>query len=248
MALDVFQEDPSGADLAHDPFDLGPQVPGAVFAAASPGLAEGLAGITGRDDMNAAAPRSAVKGSQIVPYRRRSQGLVFHPGHESGRRMGFPLDVTHSAISGLGDMQAEVEPAVAGAERKSSQVREGVFGMKSHKARSLLCRSLGDRFGARGPQDVQGRTAPALDFDDAGEGAGFGLEQQRRAAGAANRLARDGENLCSHVRLNPSEPLPVRPVAGRRGRAPPDVLRSCSRRLGCGKHPAPASFENEGGP
>ena len=138
MALDVFQEDPSGADLAHDPFDLGPQVPGVVFAAASPGLAEGLAGITGRDDMNAAAPRSAVKGSQIVPYRRRSQGLVFHPGHESGRRMGFPLDVTHSATAGLGDMQAKVEAAVAGAERKSSQVREGVFVMKSHKARSLV--------------------------------------------------------------------------------------------------------------
>lgn len=102
-------------------------------------------------------------------------------------------------------------------------------------------RSRGDRVRARGPQDVQGRAAPALDFDDAGEGAGFGFEQQRRTAGAANRLARDGENLCSHVRLNPSEPLPVRPVAGRRGRAPPDVLRSRSRRLGCGKHPAPAS-------
>ncbi len=86
-------------------------------------------------------------------------------------------------------------------------------------------RSRGDRVRARGPQDVQGRAAPALDFDDAGEGAGFGFEQQRRTAGAANRLARDGENLCSHVRLNPSEPLPVRPVAGRRGRAPPDVLR-----------------------
>lgn len=138
MAFDVFQEDPSGADLAHDPLDFGPQVPGVVFAAASPGLAEGLAGITGRDDMNAAAPRSAVKGSQIVPYRRRSQGLVFHPGHESGRRMGFPLDVTHSAISGLGDMDPEVEAAVAGAERKPSQIREGVFGMKSHKARSLV--------------------------------------------------------------------------------------------------------------
>jgi hypothetical protein len=30
--------------------------------------------------------------------------------------MGFPLDVTHSAISGLGDVQAEVETAVSGAE------------------------------------------------------------------------------------------------------------------------------------
>ena len=150
MAFDVFEEDPSGADFAHDPLDLGPQVAGIVFAAASPGLAEGLAGITGRDEMNAAAPRSAVEGSQIVPDRRRSQGLVFHPGHESGRSVGFPLDVTHSAIAGLGDMQPEVETAVAGAERKSSQICEGVFGVKSHKARSLVRPLLGDRVGARG--------------------------------------------------------------------------------------------------
>lgn len=117
MAFDVFEENPAGTDFAHDPFDLGPQVPRIVFAASSSGLAEGLTGITGRDDMNAAAPRSAVEGSQIVPYRRRSQGLVFHPGHESGRSVGFPLDVTHSAISRLGDVQPEVETAVAGAKR-----------------------------------------------------------------------------------------------------------------------------------
>lgn len=117
VAFDVFEEDPAGTDLAHDPLDLWPQVPRIVFAASSSGLAEGLTGIAGRDDMNAAAPRSAVEGSQIVPYRRRSQGLVFHPGHESGRSVGFPLDVTHSAISRLGDVQPEVETAVAGAER-----------------------------------------------------------------------------------------------------------------------------------
>jgi len=151
MAFDVFEEDPAGADFAHDPLDLGPQVTGIVFAAASPGLAEGLAGITGRDEMNAAAPRSAVKGSQIVPDRRRSQGLVFHPGHERGRSVGFPLDVTHSAIAGLGDMQPEVETAVAGAERKSAQICEGLLlGVKSHKARSLVRPLLGDRVGARG--------------------------------------------------------------------------------------------------
>ena len=144
VALDVFEEHPSGADFAHDAGDLRPQVAGIGVAAAMSGLAEGLARIAGRDDMNAAAPRSAVEGSQIVPYRRRSQGLVCHPRHESGRRMSFPLDVTHSAIFGLGDVQAEVEAAVAGAEGQAPEV--GVrcsFGMKSHKAHSLvrsLCR------------------------------------------------------------------------------------------------------------
>lgn len=116
MAFDVLEEHPSRPDFAHDAGDFWPQVSWILFAAASPGLAEGLAGITGRDDMNAAAPRSAVEGSQIVPDRRRSQGLVAHPRHERGRRVGFPLDVTHSAISGLCDMQAEVEAAVSGAQ------------------------------------------------------------------------------------------------------------------------------------
>lgn len=65
--------------------------------------------------MNAAAPSSRVEGSQIVPDRRLTQGLVFHPRHESGRRMAFPLDESHSSISGLGDVKAEVESTVASA-------------------------------------------------------------------------------------------------------------------------------------
>lgn len=116
VAFDVLEEDPSGPDFLDDAADLGPQVAGIGLAPTSSGLAEGLAGIAGRDDMNAAAPRSAVEGSQIIPDRRRSQGLVVHPGHESGRRVGFPLDVTHSAISRLRDVQAEVESAVSGAQ------------------------------------------------------------------------------------------------------------------------------------
>ena len=150
VAFDVLQEHPARPDFSHDAGDFGPEVSGVVLAPTSAGLAEGLAGITGRDDMNAVAPWSAVEGSQIVPYRRRSQGLVFHPGHESGRSVGFPLDVTHSPIAGLGDVDAEIEAAVSGAERKSSQICEAVFGVKSHKARSLVRPLFGDRVGARG--------------------------------------------------------------------------------------------------
>ena len=116
MAFDVLEEDEPRADLTHDPSDLRPQVSGICVAAAMAGLAEGLAGVTGRDEMNAAAPRSAVEGSQIVPYRSWSQGLVAHPRHESGRCVSFPLDVTNSPIAGLGDVQAEVEAGIAGAE------------------------------------------------------------------------------------------------------------------------------------
>lgn len=144
VAGDVFEEDPTRLHFADDPGDLGPEVSGIVGTAPISGEAEGLAGITGRDDMNAAAPRSAVERSQIVPDRCRSQCLVFHPGHERGRRVGFPLDVTHSSIAGLGDMQAEVETSIACAERDAPEfIGAGWLGTKSHKARSF--RPLGWR-------------------------------------------------------------------------------------------------------
>lgn len=116
VSFNVLGEDDARAHFVDDPLDLGPEVPGIGLASALPGKAEGLAGITGREDMNAATPRSAVEGSQIVPDRRAIQRRVFHPGHESGRCMGFPLDETCSAISGLGDGDPELEPAVSGAE------------------------------------------------------------------------------------------------------------------------------------
>nr|WP_238475363.1 hypothetical protein [Sphingomonas cavernae] len=122
VALDVLAKDPIGFDFRDHARDLGPEMSRIGRAATLAGLAERLAGITGSDEMNSAAPREAVKGSQIVPYRRLSQGRVRHPRHESGRSMGFPLDVTHSAISGLRDMEAEVEPTISSAEGDTAQI------------------------------------------------------------------------------------------------------------------------------
>ena len=72
--------------------------------------------------MNAmrSSPCAAVEAGKVVPDRRRRQGLVFHPGHEDGRGTGVPLDVTHSTVSGLGDVQTEIE-AAAGAQRQPEQ-------------------------------------------------------------------------------------------------------------------------------
>lgn len=121
VPFDVLGEDDAGPHFVDNPFDLGPQVPGIGLAAALSGEAEGLARITGREDINAITPRSAVEGSQIVPHRCAIQPRVFHPGHESGRSMGFPLDETCSAISGLGDGEPEFEPAISGAEGKAAK-------------------------------------------------------------------------------------------------------------------------------
>lgn len=138
MAGDVLEEAPFGADLADDPRDLGPEVTRVVLALPAAGQAEGLAGVTGSDDMNAAAPRSAVEGSEIVPYRSRSQGRVCHPRHESGRGETVSLDMTHSSVSGLGEVQTEVEASDAGAKTDAAKVVMSEGGMKSHTRRPFL--------------------------------------------------------------------------------------------------------------
>jgi hypothetical protein len=122
VTLDVLKEHPSRATLVDDPGDLRPEVPWVVLAPPMTGDAEGLAGVAGSDEMNSAAPWSAVEGSKVVPDSSLSQGLVAHPGHESGRRVGFPLDVTHSPIVWLGDVDAEVEAAVSGAEGEPAEL------------------------------------------------------------------------------------------------------------------------------
>ncbi|MEA3042950.1 MAG: hypothetical protein QOH47_788 [Sphingomonadales bacterium] len=122
VSLDVFAEDPIGADLVDDAGDVGPKVTRIRVARAFAGGAEGLTRVAGRDEMNAATPRSAVEGSKIAPDRRRCQGLVFHPCHESGRRVAFPLNETNSPVGELGDVQAEIEAGVAGAEGNTPEV------------------------------------------------------------------------------------------------------------------------------
>lgn len=68
------------------------------------------------EDIHEAAPWSAAEGGNVVPDRRAIQGRVFHPRHERGCRIGFPLDVTHSSVFWDGDMESEVKTSGSGAE------------------------------------------------------------------------------------------------------------------------------------
>jgi hypothetical protein len=113
---DVLEEDTSRSYLGDDPPDLGPEVPRVIGSPSPSGGREGLARVARKDEIHSAAPRAAIEGLQIVPDRRAIQGRVLHPGHESGRGICVPLDEHHRAISLLGDGDAEVEPARAGAE------------------------------------------------------------------------------------------------------------------------------------
>ena len=67
MVADVLEEHERRLDFADDPGDVGPEVPGVVFTSLFAGDAEGSAGITSNDAMNAATPRLAVEGFEIAP-------------------------------------------------------------------------------------------------------------------------------------------------------------------------------------
>jgi hypothetical protein len=121
MVGDVLQENKSGLAFADDAGDMGPEVAGVAGAASLAGDAKWLTRIARQEDAHRATPRAAVEGSKVVPDRSRRQGRLFHPGHEHGRREGVPLDIAHSTVSGLGDVEAEVEASGAGAEGKPEQ-------------------------------------------------------------------------------------------------------------------------------
>jgi len=121
MIGDVFEEDESGIAFPDDAGDMGPEMARISFAETPPGNREWLARVARSEDIHDATPWPAVKGCKVIPDRCLIQGLVRHPRHESGRCVGFPLDVTHSAVSGTGDVEPEIEPTDTGAQGKSVQ-------------------------------------------------------------------------------------------------------------------------------
>ena len=60
---DVFEEDPFGGTFPHDAGDFGPEVARIVCTAAFSGRAEGLAGISGEDDVEGTAEGPGIEGS-----------------------------------------------------------------------------------------------------------------------------------------------------------------------------------------
>lgn len=135
MTADVFKEAEAWLNLGDDAGDVRPEVAGVFVAELFSGDGERLARISAMDDIHDAAPRSAVESGKIVPDRRTIQGRVFHPRHERCRRIGFPLNVTHSSISGVGDMEFEVKTASSGAEGEAEQTSPSVVCSKASGGR-----------------------------------------------------------------------------------------------------------------
>lgn len=119
----VLEPHDDGLGLADDPRDVGPEVAGVVFPLLLPGEAEGLARVSRREDIHDSTPRTAIEGREIVPKRSRIQGRVRHPRHESGRSVGFPLDVHHSP-------QSDSSPCFK--SKANSELKSGSPGAEGH--------------------------------------------------------------------------------------------------------------------
>lgn len=121
---DILSEDSDGAGLFDDPGVLEPQAASVAFddACAFSGEADVLAGETADDpEVFDAAELAPANVSNVAAENRRSlQRRFFHPAQEAGRRVGFPLDVTHApgndAEGFAAKAESNVEPAVAGEE------------------------------------------------------------------------------------------------------------------------------------
>ena len=119
VACNVFEEYPFGAAFPDDAGDVGPEVPGIVSATALSGCAEGLAGISGEDDVKGTAKGAGIEAAQIIPDRGRGEVACALGGNEDSARPVLPFDEAARVISGLGEHKAQIKASAACAEGQS---------------------------------------------------------------------------------------------------------------------------------
>lgn len=116
---DVFEEDPFGAAFADDACDLGPEVTGVVGTATLSGSAEGLAGISGEDDVEGTAEGPSIETAEIIPDRGWGEIPGALCGDEDRARPVFPFDKGAGVISRFGEHDAQIQASAASAEGQS---------------------------------------------------------------------------------------------------------------------------------
>ena len=116
---DVFEEDPFWAALDDDAGDLGPEVPGIIGTAAFASGAEGLAGISGEDDVEGTAERTGIEAAQVVPDWRGGEISGAPGGDENSAGPIFPFDKSAGVVSGFSEHEAQIQASAACAEGQS---------------------------------------------------------------------------------------------------------------------------------
>jgi hypothetical protein len=116
---DVFEEYPFWGTFPGNPGDLGPEVPGVVGTLAFPSGTEGLAGISGEDDVEGAAKGTGIEAAEIIPDRGWGEIPGALCGDEDRARPVFPFDKGAGVIAGFGEHEAQIKASAACAEGQS---------------------------------------------------------------------------------------------------------------------------------
>ena len=116
---DVFAEEESGAALAEDAQDFGPQVSLVIGSASRSGARERLARVAAHDEIHRATPGSSVEGSKVTPDRSIGQLAALHRRDQTRGRECFPLDVADCA-SRSNALESQVDPTDPGAQTEGT--------------------------------------------------------------------------------------------------------------------------------
>ena len=118
MSRDVFEKDPFevGAKFAGASGNFWPQMSLVILAPALSSSAEGLAGVSGQQGVDAACPWPGVEGAQIVPDWGRGEVSGPLAGDDGLSRVFLPFDKAAGVEIRLGEHEAEIEAAATGAQ------------------------------------------------------------------------------------------------------------------------------------
>ena len=116
---DVFKEDPFGGTFPDDAGDFGPEVARVIGTAAFASRAEGLAGISGEEDVEGAAKRPGIETAQIIPDWGWGEISCSLGGDEDRAGIAFPLDEGAGVEARFGQHDAQIQASAACAEGQS---------------------------------------------------------------------------------------------------------------------------------
>ena len=119
VTCDVFEKDPFRATFADDAGDVGPEVAGIVGAAAFPGRAERLAGVSCQDGIKGVAEGTGVEAAQIGPDRGRCEVSGALGCDEDRPWPVLPFDEGAGVIAGFGLLESQIKASAACAEGQS---------------------------------------------------------------------------------------------------------------------------------
>ena len=119
MPGDVFKEDPLWGTVADDPGNIRPEVARVVSTATLSGRAEGLAGISGENDVECAAERDGIETAQIIPDWGRGEISCALGGDEDRSWPVLPFDEGAGVKTGFGQHEAQIQASAACAEGQS---------------------------------------------------------------------------------------------------------------------------------